>query len=78
MPVGTWVMRTAVSFFCTFWPPAPLERKVSIGLVRVDLLFSLFEEPGMTSTEANEVCRRLFASKGEIRTSRCTPRSALR
>ena len=23
MPVGRWRMRTAVWFFCTFWPPAP-------------------------------------------------------
>ena len=28
---------------------------------------------GRTSTEANEVCRRPDASKGEIRTRRCTP-----
>jgi len=28
--------------------------------------------------DANEVCRRLLASKGEIRTSRCTPDSAFK
>src|ERR1041385_6359256 len=31
---------------------------------------------GTTSTAANDVCLRLFASNGEIRTSRCTPCSA--
>ena len=31
---------------------------------------------GMTSTDANEVCRRLAWSNGEIRTSRCVPASA--
>ena len=31
----------------------------------------------MTSTLAKLVCRRLLASNGEMRTSRCTPRSAL-
>ena len=30
MPVGRWVMRTAVAFFWTFWPPWPLERKTSM------------------------------------------------
>ena len=33
---------------------------------------------GMTSSEAKEVWRRAALSKGEMRTSRCTPRSALR
>jgi hypothetical protein len=31
---------------------------------------------GMTSTAANEVCRRLAWSNGEIRTSRWVPASA--
>ena len=31
---------------------------------------------GITSSEANEVCRRFCASNGLMRTRRCTPRSA--
>ena len=34
--------------------------------------------PGMTSTAAKLVCRRPEASKGEMRTRRCTPCSLLR
>ena len=33
---------------------------------------------GVTSTDANAVWRRAWASKGLMRTSRCTPVSALR
>jgi len=33
---------------------------------------------GATSSDANDVCRRAFASNGEMRTSLCTPRSHLR
>ncbi len=30
MSVGRWVMRTAVEFFCTCWPPAPEALNTSI------------------------------------------------
>ena len=33
---------------------------------------------GMTETDAKDVCRRLAASNGEIRTSRWTPVSPFR
>ena len=35
MPVGRWVIRTAESVTLTCWPPAPLERYVSIAQVLV-------------------------------------------
>src|SRR5438105_4957560 len=68
MPVGRCVSRTAVSFFCTFCPPAPLERKVSTrrssGWISTSSASSI---SGTTSTEAKDVWRRLLASGGGIR-----------
>src|SRR6266487_4323817 len=59
--------------------PLPPLRNVSIsrsaGLTSIGAVSAI---SGTTSTLANEVWRRLFASNGEIRTSRCTPRSVWR
>src|SRR5438876_1033353 len=76
MPVGLCKMRTAVSTLFTFCPPLPPLRKVSIsrsaGLISIGAVSAI---SGTTSTLANDVCRRLFASNGEIRTRRWTLRS---
>ena len=73
------VMRTAVSTLFTFCPPLPPERKVStLQFGRRDHdVRRLSSISAITSTLAKLVCRRLFESNGEMRTSRCTPRSAL-
>ena len=73
------VMRTAVSTLFTFCPPLPPERNVSTrnsvgGMTISDDISSIC---AIASTLAKLVCRRLFESNGEMRTSRCTPRSAL-
>ena len=47
----------------------------SSGLISTSTVSST---SGMTSTPANEVCRRPEASKGEGRTRRCTPPSTER
>ena len=80
MPVGTWVNLTAEATFCTFWPPGPLDRKKSIfrSSDRSSTSESSSSAAGSTSTRANDVCRLRAGSKGEIRTRRCTPTSALR
>src|SRR5207253_1327897 len=79
VPVGRCVIRTADDVLFTCWPPAPLERKVSTlrssGRISIASSASI---SGITSTSANEVWRRCAWSKGERRTSRCTPRSARR
>ena len=70
-------MRTAESVLFTCWPPAPLERYVSMR--RSDSSISTGASSGRsgaTTTCANAVCRRCAASNGESRTSRWTPRSA--
>ena len=63
MPVGRWVRRTAEATFCTFWPPGPLDRKVSIftSSARISTSDSL-STAGIISTLAKEVCRRLLGS----------------
>src|SRR5438105_4493118 len=75
MPVGRCVIRTAESVLLTCWPPAPVERYVSTrrssGLISTSAS-SVSSSSGITSTRANDVGRRWFWSKGEIRTSRCT------
>ena len=76
-PLGACVMRTAVEFFCTCCPPAPLALKVS--MVRSSGSIATSTSPsasGSTSTSANEVWRACPASNGDRRTRRCTPRSA--
>ena len=79
MPVGMWVIRMAESVLFTFWPPAPELRNVSMrtsaGLTLISMSSST---SGYTKTEAKEVCLRALESKGEMRTRRCTPTSALR
>ena len=70
MPVGRWVMRTALVVVLTPCPPGPEAWKVSMR--RSDsLMSSLISLPtsGITSTEANEVCRLPEESKGEMRMS---------
>ena len=79
IPLGLCKIRTAVSTLFTFCPPLPPLRNVPIsrsaGLTSIGAVSAI---SGTTSTLANEVCRRLFASNGEMRTSRCTPRSVCR
>ncbi len=78
IPVGRCVIRTAESVVFTDCPPGPVERYTSIRRSFGSISMSSSEESsssGITSRLANEVCRRFCASNGEIRTSRCTPRS---
>ncbi len=73
------VMRTAVEFFCTFWPPCPPARKTSIRRSSGSMFTSdALSTSGITSARANDVWRDFEESNGEIRTSRCTPRSPFR
>ena len=71
IPVGMCVMRTAESVMLTYWPPAPLERKVSIlrSSGRISIC-TLSGSTGTTSTEAKLVWRRFAESKGDMRTRR--------
>ncbi len=80
MPVGRWVMRTAESVVLTDCPPGgPDERNTSTLISDsggISMLSSLCSMSGMTSTAANDVCRRPWLSNGgEMRTSRCVPAS---
>ena len=71
------MIRTAVSFFCMCWPPAPCARKVSMFRSFAFIVISATASmSGKASTIVKDVCRLFAESKGEIRTSRCTPRSA--
>ena len=76
IPEGRWVTRTALSVLFTCCPPGPEDRNRSIcsseGRIRREETAS---EMGERDTEANEVWRRWFLSKGEMRTKRCTPDS---
>ena len=56
IPVGMCVMRTAESVMLTYWPPAPLERKVSIlrSSGRISIC-TLSGRTGTTSTDAKLV-----------------------
>ena len=77
MPVGRCVMRIAESVTLTCWPPAPLDRNVSMRMSFSSISMSSSSgSSGHTYTDANDVCRRAAWSNGEIRTSRCTPASA--
>lgn len=78
MPVGLWVIRTALSFFCTFWPPAPRERKVSISRSLGGMLTSISSTSGNTATVTVLVWMRPLASVAGTRCTRCTPLSNLR
>ena len=63
MPVGRWVRRTAEATFWTFWPPGPLERKVSILMSSGRRVMSdSLSTAGRISTLAKEVWRRLLGS----------------
>ena len=76
MPVGRCVMRTAESVTLTCWPPAPDDRYVSmrrsLGSISGS---SASSSAGTASNDANAVWRRAFASNGEMRMRRWTPRS---
>ena len=48
---------------------------ISVAVASTSMVSS---STGKTNTEAKEVWRRAAESKGEIRTSRCTPVSAFR
>ena len=79
MPVGICVRRTADEVLLTFWPPAPDERYTSILMSSSRSSISLSSViSGMTSTAANDVCRRPEASNGLMRTRRWMPFSLLR
>ena len=70
VPVGICVILTAESVLLICCPPAPLARYVSIlkssGLISISIVSS---SSGITSTDANEVCRLLDESNGDILTS---------
>ncbi len=70
--------RTALETLLTFWPPGPLERANSISTSLSLISTSMSSMSGTTSTAANEVWRRPLLSKGDMRTSRCTPISLFR
>ena len=57
MPLGIWVRRTAVEFFCTFWPPAPADGYTSIlQVVGVDLDLDIVLEFGHAPRPARTRC----------------------
>ncbi len=59
MPVGRWVMRTAESVTLTCWPPAPLDRNVSMRRSFSSISISMSSaSSGHTYSDANEVWRR--------------------
>ncbi len=76
MPVGMCVMRTAESVVLTDWPPGPDERNTSTLISDSGIsTWSVCSMSGITSTAANDVCRRPWLSNGEIRTRRWVPAS---
>ncbi|MCG3184410.1 MAG: hypothetical protein ICCCNLDF_02530 [Planctomycetes bacterium] len=80
IPVGTCVMRTALSTLFTFWPPLPPARLKfsSRSFSLISMSISSDSASGTTSTLANAVCRLPAALNGEIRTSRWVPTSPRR
>ena len=79
MPVGLWMTRTAVATLFTLCPPGPLARNIWVSTSTPSIvMFSASPGSGMTSTDAMLVCRRPALSKGDMRTSRCTPCSPAR
>ncbi len=74
MPVGRWVSRTAESVVFTLCPPGPEDRNTSTRRSASGMsMWSVDSVTGSTSTPANEVWRRPWLSKGEIRTRRWVP-----
>ena len=67
MLVGRCVMRTAESAVLTPCPPGPDERKTSTRSSSSRISTSTSSTSGTTDTDAKLVCRRLEASKGEMR-----------
>ncbi len=79
MPVGLWISRTADDVLLMCWPPAPDERNTCISMSASSTSMSTSPSCsiGTTDSAANAVCRLPCALNGLMRTSRCTPRSAL-
>ena len=77
MPVGTWVMRTALSVVLTDCPPGPDARKTSIRRSRSSISTSTSSASGSTATVAAEVWMRPLDSVSGTRCTRWTPDSNL-
>ena len=75
MPVGRWVMRTALSVVFTDCPPGPDERYTSMRRSFGSISTSVSSASGMTSTPAAEVWIRPCDSVTGTRWTRCTPPS---
>ena len=78
IPVGTCLIRTAVSTLFTFCPPAPPLRMVLISRSESfsnTVSTAPSSSTGVTSTAANDVCRVASFLNGDCRTSLCVPRS---
>ncbi len=69
MPVGIWVMRTALSVVLTDWPPGPLDRNTSMRKSFSWISTSTSSASGSTATVAAEVWMRPPAS---VVGTRCT------
>ena len=70
-------MRTAVSTLFTFWPPLPPAAEgVDLEILFVDCDDDVVVEFGHDIHAGEGRVARLLESKGEMRTRRCTPRSA--
>ena len=67
--------RTPDSTLLTFWPPAPLERKVSHLMAPSLISTSNSSASGSTATVAALVCTRPCVSVAGTRCTRCTPLS---
>ena len=75
MPVGRWVMRTALSVLLTCWPPAPWARNTSIRRSLSSIWMSTSSASGSTATVAAEVWMRPWVSVSGTRWTRWTPLS---
>ena len=69
--------RTPDSTLLTFWPPAPLDRKVSHFISPSFISTSNSSASGNTATVAAEVCTRPCVSVAGTLCTRCTPDSYL-
>ena len=58
MPVGIWVILTALSVVLTDWPPGPLARNISILRSLSSIFISTSSASGRTATVAADVCIR--------------------
>ena len=74
-PVGRWVMRMADSVLLMCWPPAPLERKVSIFRSFGSIRISTSSASGSTATVTAEVCILPWLSVTGTRCTRWMPLS---